>query len=49
MSAEAAASFVQQWRAARPLRDLALRFLPADETGCRCCWRWSSSCSASCT
>ena len=33
MSAEAAASFVQQWRAARPLRDLALRFLPADETG----------------
>ncbi|MHB8308815.1 MAG: phytoene synthase [Metallibacterium sp.] len=33
MSAEVAASFVQQWRAARPLRDLALRFLPADETG----------------
>lgn len=33
MSRAAAASFVQQWRAARPLRDLALRFLPADESG----------------
>ncbi|MBU6405357.1 MAG: phytoene synthase, partial [Proteobacteria bacterium] len=33
MSSAAAASFVQQWRATRPLRDLALRFLPADESG----------------
>ncbi|MHB1284727.1 MAG: phytoene synthase [Metallibacterium scheffleri] len=33
MSSAAAASFVQQWRVARPLRDLALRFLPADESG----------------
>lgn len=33
MSAEAANSFVQRWRDARPLRDLAMRFLPMDETG----------------
>ena len=29
----AAESFVQEWRAARPLRDLLLRFVPADERG----------------
>lgn len=33
MSSEAAASFVQKWRDARPLRDLAMRFLPSGETG----------------
>ena len=30
---DAADSYVQDWRAARPLRDLALRFVPADAAG----------------
>ena len=38
----AADSFVQEWRAVRPLRDLLLRFVPADERGLPLLLAWQA-------